>query len=90
MAHNPILAPVGVILAALAAGIYQLELHRSIAIAAGIGHNFEPLSAYPNYKCRRIEHPRLQACEDMWLSEATRQLFLACSDPMARNEWMPT
>ena len=90
MARSPILAPIGVILAALAAGIYQLELHRSIAYFMGIGHKFEPLSTCPNYKCRRIEHPRMRACEDMWLSEATRQLFLACSDPLTRNEWMPT
>ncbi|KXJ88873.1 hypothetical protein Micbo1qcDRAFT_207011 [Microdochium bolleyi] len=67
------------LLAAIIAAVYQLELPRAIVHFAGIGHTFEPLKNFP-YKCQRIDHPRLQACEDMWLSESTRQLFLACSD----------
>ncbi|KAK2058938.1 hypothetical protein LY76DRAFT_616119 [Colletotrichum caudatum] len=66
----------------------QLVLKDPIWLAFGIGNTIQPLSDFP-YSCRRIENPRLQACEDMWLSEATRQLFLACSDPLARQQWMP-
>ncbi|OHE93609.1 hypothetical protein CORC01_11108 [Colletotrichum orchidophilum] len=66
----------------------QLILKDPIWLGLGIGKTFQPLSDFP-YSCRRIEEPRLQACEDMWLSEATRQLFLACSDPLARQQWMP-
>ncbi|GKT89663.1 serum paraoxonase arylesterase [Colletotrichum tofieldiae] len=66
----------------------QLVLKDPIWLAFGIGKTFQPLSEFP-YSCRRIEDPRLQACEDMWLSEATRQLFLACSDPLSRQQWMP-
>lgn len=58
-------------------------------LGLGIGKNIQPVTDFP-YKCRRLEHPRLQACEDMWLSHNTRQLFLACSDPLGRKEWFPT
>ncbi|KAK2004065.1 calcium-dependent phosphotriesterase [Colletotrichum falcatum] len=66
----------------------QLVLKDPIWLAFGIGKTIQPLSDFP-YSCRRIEDRRLQACEDLWLSEATRQLFLACSDPLARRQWMP-
>ncbi|KXH66234.1 hypothetical protein CSAL01_11699 [Colletotrichum salicis] len=66
----------------------QLVLKTPIWLGLGIGKEFQPLSDFP-YSCRRIEDPRLQACEDMWLSEATRQLFLACSDPLSRQQWLP-
>ncbi|KAK6213937.1 hypothetical protein QIS74_09939 [Colletotrichum tabaci] len=66
----------------------QLVLKDPVWMAFGIGKTFQPLSDFP-YSCRRIKDPRLQACEDMWLSEATRQLFLACSDPLSRQQWMP-
>lgn len=59
-----------------------------IHLGLAIGRTIQPIRDFP-YQCRRIEHPRLEACEDMWLSEATRQLFLACSDPEARSQWMP-
>ncbi|KAL0936457.1 serum paraoxonase arylesterase [Colletotrichum truncatum] len=66
----------------------QLMLKDPIKLAFGLGKTIQPLSDFP-YDCRRIEDPRLQACEDMWLSESTRQLFLACSDSLARQRWMP-
>lgn len=66
----------------------QLVLKDPVWMAFGIWKTFQPLSDFP-YSCRRIKDPRLQACEDMWLSEATRQLFLACSDPLSRQQWMP-
>ena len=76
------------ILAALAAIVYQIELHKIISLGLGIGKTIDPVTSFP-YRCRRIKDDRLQACEDMWLSESTRQLFLACSDPLARRQWMP-
>ncbi|KAK8073507.1 hypothetical protein PG994_004406 [Apiospora phragmitis] len=81
------------ILAAILAGLYQSNVHfvlyTGVRLFLGVGHTLEPLSAFPAYKCRRIEDERLQACEDMWLSEATRQLFLACSSPKGRHQWSP-
>lgn len=72
----------------LSALLYHVQFPRMVSLAFGLGRTAEPLSAFP-YTCRRIHHERLMACEDMWLSEATRQLFLACSEPLARNDWMP-
>ncbi|CAK4031517.1 unnamed protein product [Lecanosticta acicola] len=68
--------------------VFQVFLRPLLFVTLGIGRELQPLSGFP-YQCRRIEDPRLQACEDMWLSESTRQLFLACSDPIARTKWVP-
>lgn len=69
--------------------IVQRTVHL-VRLGLAIGKTIQPISDFAHmYKCRRIEDPRLEACEDMWLSEATRKLFLACSDPEARGQWMP-
>ncbi|KAL8295822.1 hypothetical protein RB600_001354 [Gaeumannomyces tritici] len=77
----------GVVLVAIVAVLFPtLQLTWK---AFGYGRVLQPVSDFP-YTCRRIDQqPRLRACEDMWLSEATRQLFLACGDPMARPHWSP-
>ncbi|KAF7563919.1 hypothetical protein G7046_g182 [Stylonectria norvegica] len=80
---------IGIPVATLLAVLFQVYLKEPIWLGLGIGKNIEPLSNFP-YTCRRIVDTRLEACEDMWLSESTRQLFLACSDPVARSLWMPT
>ncbi|KAF6845312.1 serum paraoxonase arylesterase [Colletotrichum musicola] len=77
-----------VLAAVLLAVALQMVLKEPVSLGLGLGKTFQPLSDFP-YSCRRIESPQLQACEDMWLSESTRQLFLACSDPLARQRWMP-
>lgn len=58
-------------------------------LGLAIGKNIQPISDFPGFQCRRIYDERLQACEDIWLSESTRQLFLACSDAQVRNKWQP-
>jgi len=68
--------------------LYQAVFRDLIFITLGVGKTIQPISDFP-YICRRIEDPRLSACEDMFLSDATRQLFLACSEPLARQKWMP-
>ncbi|KAI8256728.1 Serum paraoxonase/arylesterase 1 [Colletotrichum sp. SAR 10_98] len=78
----------GVLFAVILAVGLQLVLKDPIKLGLGLGKTFQPLSDFA-YSCRRIEDTRLQACEDMWLSEATRTLFLACSDSLARQQWMP-
>ena len=60
-----------------------------VRLGFAIGKNIQPVTDFP-YQCRRLEDPRLQACEDMWLSQTTRQLYLACSDPLGRKQWFPT
>ncbi|ETS73043.1 hypothetical protein PFICI_15218 [Pestalotiopsis fici W106-1] len=84
-----ILKLTAILVVGLGALLYQAQLPRMISLALGLGQTSAPLSAYP-YTCRRLHHERLKACEDMWLSEATRQLFLACSDPLARSAWAPS
>ncbi|KAK7419664.1 hypothetical protein QQZ08_010750 [Neonectria magnoliae] len=80
---------VGLPVVALLAVLFQVYLKDAVWFGLGIGRTIQPLSDFP-YTCRAIRDPRLEACEDMWLSESTRQLFLACSDPIARGKWMPT
>ncbi|ROW09842.1 hypothetical protein VMCG_02163 [Cytospora schulzeri] len=78
----------------LIAVLIQLPIaQRTVALVRlglAIGKTIQPISDFAHtYQCRRIVDPWLEACEDMWLSEATRKLYLACSDPEARDQWMP-
>ncbi|KAH6888390.1 hypothetical protein B0T10DRAFT_488086 [Thelonectria olida] len=79
---------VGLSAAALLAFVFEVFLKDPIWLGLGIGKTPQPISDFP-YTCRSIVDSRMEACEDMWLSESTRQLFLACSDPLARPYWMP-
>ncbi|KAK2614255.1 hypothetical protein N8I77_001101 [Diaporthe amygdali] len=87
------LTRMGLGVAALVAILIQLPFVQRIWIllklGLAIGRVLQPLSDFTSYECRRIQDPLLQACEDLWLSEATRQLFLACSDSDSRTKWMP-
>ncbi|CAI4219560.1 unnamed protein product [Parascedosporium putredinis] len=84
-----LLSKLGLIAAALIAVGFQVYLKQATWLGLGIGRSIQPLSDFP-YDCRRIDNdPRLQACEDMWLSENSRVLYLACSDPIARTQWLP-
>jgi hypothetical protein len=79
----------GILLVLIAAAVYQGILKTTLFVTLGVGREVQPISDFPAYQCRRIHDPKLQACEDMWLSEETRQLFLACSSSEARSQWMP-
>ncbi|KIW46730.1 uncharacterized protein PV06_02376 [Exophiala oligosperma] len=77
------------ILLALAAVVYQFLLKDILFRTVGLGRTVLPVSSFP-YKCHRIHgDPNIQACEDMWLDENSRTLYLACSDSAARRDWMP-
>lgn len=81
---------ISVLLILFAAIFYQGYVKTTLFITLGVGRTVQPISDFPNYSCRRISHdPRLQACEDMWLDESGRRLFLACSESLARSQWMP-
>ena len=77
----------GLLAAVLLAVAFQ-ALKAPLTLAFGFGRHIQLLSDFP-YECRRVEDPRLQACEDMWLSEGSRVLYLACSNPVARAQWLP-
>ncbi|KAI6901374.1 hypothetical protein KC355_g19556, partial [Hortaea werneckii] len=83
-----ILVKIGVPLVVVAAVLYQVALKDALFVTLGVGRTLQPISDFP-YQCRQIRDPILQACEDMWLSETSRQLFLACSDPLSRRQWLP-
>ncbi|KAI1008924.1 hypothetical protein LB504_001954 [Fusarium proliferatum] len=72
----------------LLAILFQIYLKEAIWLGFGINRTIQPLSEFP-YRCRKIVHHQLEACEDMYLSQSTRQLFLGCSDPIARKQWQP-
>lgn len=86
------LSRIGLITAVFLAAFLQLPLVRRLVTALrlnfGIGTTIQPIGDFEP-QCRRIHDVRLQACEDMWLSEATRQLFLGCSEAESRSQWMP-
>jgi hypothetical protein len=83
-----LLLKVGIFVVVSLAITFQLFLKDPVWLAFSIGKHIQPLSDFP-YNCRRIEDPRLEACEDMWLSEETRVLYLACSDSLSRSQWLP-
>ena len=68
--------------------VYPLYIHDLLFVSYGLGREVQAISEFP-YQCRRLSDPGLEACEDMWLSEGTRQLLLACSEPLSRRQWMP-
>ncbi|EXJ57530.1 hypothetical protein A1O7_07878 [Cladophialophora yegresii CBS 114405] len=86
MANKPALLA---ILVGFAALFWQLLLRDAIYNGAGLGRKVQPISDFP-YRCHRVSgDPNIQACEDMWLDQKSRTLYLACSDSMARKQWMP-
>ncbi|OQU99407.1 SMP-30/Gluconolaconase/LRE-like domain-containing protein [Cladophialophora immunda] len=68
---------------------WQLVLRDAFFNGMGLGRKVQPVTDFP-YQCHRISgDPNIQACEDMWLDQRSRTLYLACSDSLARKEWMP-
>ncbi|KAB5517362.1 hypothetical protein GE09DRAFT_979088 [Coniochaeta sp. 2T2.1] len=87
-----LLARIGLIIIVAAAAFLVGPVKRAYHVS-GYGRDIQPITDFP-YKCRRLYEPlatneRPHAAEDMWLSEATRQLFLAASDQHARKQWFP-
>lgn len=53
-----------------------------------IGRVLQAIEEFP-YQCRRIQHEHLEACEDTWLDDEARVLYLACSGVLSRSQWSP-
>lgn len=49
----------------------------------GIGRVMKSIHEFP-YTCRRIRHQRLEACEDLWLDDQERVVYLACASSVGR------
>jgi hypothetical protein len=65
---------------------YQLVLKDLFTTTFGIGRVIQSIDEFP-YTCRRIEHPRLEACEDIWLDNDERTLYAACAGTKGRLAW---
>lgn len=76
----------GSVLAVLFASLYQLWLKDFLAVTVGVGRVIQKIEEFP-YKCRRLEHKRLAACEDLWLDDDVRVLYAACTGTQHRLEW---
>ncbi|MCJ1246589.1 hypothetical protein MMC30_003798 [Trapelia coarctata] len=74
--------------AILLAVLDQLHMKELLFDIGGIGRALQPIEEFP-YSCRRIQHQYLEGCEDMWLDEGTRILYLACSGALSRCHWNP-
>lgn len=55
----------------------------------GNGRKVQSIRDYPDFACSNIDVPGLEACEDMWLHEATGFLYMACSTLESRLNWVP-
>ncbi|KAF7877156.1 hypothetical protein EAF04_000841 [Stromatinia cepivora] len=67
---------------------YQTVLKDWLYLNFGIGRLHNHLEDYP-YTCRRLEHPLLSACEDLFLDYEGRALYAACSTVESRSGWGP-
>jgi hypothetical protein len=70
------------------ATFYQFYLRDLFSTTFGIGRVIQSLDEFP-YECRRLQHPRLEACEDLWLDDEARVLYAACAGTEGRLNWNP-
>jgi hypothetical protein len=69
------------------ASFYQFYLREVLSTTLGLGRVIQDIEDFP-FTCRRIEHPKLEACEDMWLDNEGRVLYAACAGTNpGRVEW---
>ena len=73
----------------LAAVFYQWYLKDLFFVTLGVGRTLQAIEDFP-YDCRRLRHPRLEGCEDMWIDDEARLLYAACTGTMSRQNWCPT
>ncbi|KPI37197.1 uncharacterized protein AB675_1591 [Cyphellophora attinorum] len=69
--------------------LWQFLLKNIVFNSFGYGRVLQPLSDFP-YTCRRVTDHNIAACEDAWIDDKSRQLFLACSNALGRKAWNPT
>jgi hypothetical protein len=70
------------------AGFYQLYVKELLATTVGLGRVIQTIDEFP-FECRRVQHPRLEACEDLWLDDEARVLYAACAGTESRLHWNP-
>ncbi|CAG8909147.1 unnamed protein product [Penicillium egyptiacum] len=73
----------------LAIGIlYKAYVHNIIFLTIGIGREIQSIDEFP-WTCTRLQHPLLEGCEDMWLDDQGRKLYLVCNSIESRQGWCP-
>ncbi|KAF7926666.1 uncharacterized protein EAE97_010175 [Botrytis byssoidea] len=75
-------------LTVLSAVLYQTILKDWLYLNFGVGRTHNKLEDYP-FTCRRVEHPLLESCEDLFLDHEDRTLYAACSTIASRRGWGP-
>ncbi|KAF8160653.1 hypothetical protein B0H34DRAFT_795541 [Crassisporium funariophilum] len=80
-----VLLNVLVVLFAIAAGFYQIYL-KPLLFTMGYSPN-RVITAKGNGHCKTI--PELKACEKIILHQPTGVIYLACSTPLSRANWIP-
>ena len=68
------------------ASFYQLYVKDLLTITFGVGRVMQSIDEFP-YDCRRLVHPSLEACEDIWLDDEGRTLYAACAGTQGRMAW---
>lgn len=71
----------------LLAGLAQFAM-KTITLL-GYRRAMSPLASFGNYECEKVTELGLEACEDMWLHEASGHLYMACSNAQATTQWLP-
>jgi hypothetical protein len=68
---------------------YRIYLHDTFALIFGFGRVIQPIEDFP-WDCKRIQHPLLEGCEDIWLDHNNRKLYGACTSLTSRTGWNPS
>ena len=68
--------------------LWQGFLSDFVFITLGVGRTIQKIEEFP-YTCKRIRSTLLESCEDIWLDEAGRRLYAACSTIANRAGWAP-
>ncbi|KAF5859926.1 hypothetical protein ETB97_002185 [Aspergillus alliaceus] len=85
----PSIKAVLIALLAIALGLYKVYIHDAGELFQGVKRIIQPLEDFPEYQCRRMRHPLLESCEDIWFDPSGRKLYAACAHPLAREAWCP-
>lgn len=68
--------------------LYTVWLEEVLFEVIGVARVVQPIEDFP-FNCRRVSHERLEACEDLWLDDQERVLYLACAGSESRVQWNP-
>ena len=74
--------------AALISVVYQLFVKEILVSTVGMYRVMQDIDDFP-YTCRRLVHPKFEACEDLWLDDEGRTVYAACAGTNSRLAWNP-